>query len=488
MNAAGTWMAALVGLPLLGAAAAFVRPRRGTESAFVTAAAILVAGGGLLWVVAEQGTFEIALAGWQPPLGMVWRADALAALLLAMTALVAATGTLFAWYHLHAHAAKLAHFWPLFLFLWAALNVLFLSRDVFNVYVALELSSLAAVAVVAVAGGEAALRGAMRYLLFALFGSITYLLGVAVLYAGFGSLDFVHLAQAIAPSPAAVAALGLMTAGLFAKGALFPLHAWLPPAHSAAPAAGSALLSGVVVMSAVYILLRLWLEVFAAVPSMAGRQLLGTLGAAGVVWGSVLALFQCRLKLLVAYSTVAQLGYLLLVFPLAGSGPGGAEAYSGGVYLALAHGLAKAAMFLAAGLVLEALGHDRIDGIQGAAHHMPITVFALALAGLTLMGLPPSGGFVAKWVMLHAAFASGQWWWAVVLLGGGLLAAAYVFRILLPAFRPPEQQSRGFEKVPLGAEVLVLVLAGGSVLLGLVAAAPLELLQSQFILGVGGRP
>lgn len=482
------WMSALVGIPLAGAVLAFLLPARGTPIGFAAAAAVLISSVGLVAEVARHGIQEMALGGWQAPLGIVWRADGLAVLLLAMTAFVAAAATVFAWTHMRGRAPELARFWPLFLFLWAALNIVFLSRDVFHLYVALELSSLAAVAIVAVEGGAAALRGAMRYLLFALFGSLTYLLGVAVLYAGFGSLDFVYLAAAVEPSPAAGLALGLMTAGLFAKGALFPLHGWLPPAHSAAPAPGSALLSGVVVMSAVYILLRLWFEVFAAVPTEAARQLLGALGTLGVVWGSILALLQARLKLLIAYSTVAQLGYLLLIFPLAAGGPGSTEAFSGGVYLALAHGFAKAAMFLAAGLVLDALGHDRIHDIQGAAHHMPITVFALAVAGLTLMGLPPSGGFTAKWLMLHAALASGQWWWAAVLLGGGLLAAVYVFRILLPAFRQPGRQPLDFSPVPLGAEVLVLALAAGSLVLGLAAAAPLRLLQTHTALSFGALP
>ena len=219
-----------------------------------------------------------------------------------------------------------------------------------------------------------------------------------------------------------------------AKAALFPLHFWLPPAHANAPAPVSALLSALVVKGAFYILLRLWFEAFPALMTPAVAQAFGVLGAAAILWGSVNALFQPRLKLLIAYSTVAQLGYLFLLFPLAAARDGGFLAWSGGLIFLGAHACAKTAMFLTAGNILHAAGHDRIKDLDGITHVLPVSAFAFGLAGMSLMGLPPSSGFAGKWLLLSASLAQGQWWWVAVMLVGSLLAAAYVMRVLTHAF------------------------------------------------------
>ena len=204
-----------------------------------------------------------------------------------------------------------------------------------------------------------------------------------------------------------------MTAGLLAKTALFPLHLWLPPAHAGAPAPASAVLSALVVKGSFFLIVRLWFDVMPGLLSHAAAQVLAALGAAAIVFGSVLALRQARLKMLIAYSTVAQLGYLFLMFPLAGPGAARLSAWTGGLLQAISHACAKAAMFMAAGLIAQALGHDRIAGLGGIGRALPMTIFAFALAGLSLMGLPPSGGFMAKWLLLRRrsrpANGGGRW-------------------------------------------------------------------------------
>src|SRR5690606_7418454 len=177
--------------------------------------------------------------------------------------------------------------------------------------------TLSAVALAALDGRAATLAAALRYMLFALFGSLAYLMGAALLYSSYGTLDMALLAGRVSAEPATVIATGLMSAGLLAKTALFPFHAWLPPAHAGAPAPASALLSALIVKASFYILFRLWFDVL---PPLAGSGMtvtLGTLGALAAIYGSLQAIRQQRLKLIVAYSTVAQLGYLFLVFPVA---------------------------------------------------------------------------------------------------------------------------------------------------------------------------
>lgn len=462
VSSLGLWAGAMVALPLIAGALAFILGgRAGPWIGNLAAPLLVVCASLLVRAVARHGTLSHAIGGWEAPLGILWRLDGPAVALLLATAVIGWAVALFAAGRLPRQELERTpdRFWPPFLMLWAGLNALFLSADIFNLYVTLEIVSLAAVVLVTLEGVAAALRAAMRYLLIAQAGSLSYLLGVGLLY-GFGTLDLAQLGARVEPTPAALAAMALMTGGLFAKSAVFPLHVWLPPAHSSAPSPASALLSGLVVMASLIVLLRLWLEVFLAVAGPVIPHLLGALGATAVVWGSFLALRQARLKLLLAYSTTAQIGYLLLIVPLAGT-PGG---WSGGLYLAVSHALAKASMFLATGLVLEAAGHDRLSAIRGAARYMPMTVFTLGLGGLTLIGLPPSGGFIGKWLLLSAAFASGQWWWALALLAGSLLAAGSIFKILAYAFEKPGEAM--LEPVPRWLEVVPLGLVVTSVLLG----------------------
>jgi formate hydrogenlyase subunit 3/multisubunit Na+/H+ antiporter MnhD subunit len=377
-------------------------------------------------------------------------------------------------------------FWPITGLLIAALNALFVSADLFNIYVTLELLGLAAVGLVAIAGGTAPVTAALRYLLATLLGSGAYLLGVALIYGTHGSVSIEVLTPLIAEDAlidggtprAVVMAAALMLLGLMLKTALFPFHFWLPPAHGGAPAPVSALLSALVIKASFYLVVRLWLDLFEPLTTFGAAQLIGMLGAAAILWGSWLALMQTRLKMLVAYSTVAQIGYLFLLFPLATLVPYHAadSALAGGVMQAVAHGLAKAAMFAAAGSMIVATGRDDISRLGGVGVRLPLTLFTFGLAGVTLMGLPPSGGFSAKWLLLQAALDSGQWWWIAVMIVGGLLTAAYVFKVLRRAFLPVAEGDR-LTAVPRTLEFSAFALALASILLGLFGAPLLQLLM-----------
>ena len=478
-------MSALVALlvfPLAGALAAIALPGPAARAAaFAAIAATAGAAAALAWAVASGGVVRLELGGWPPPLGIALAADGLAVVLVVLTAVVmAGAGSVSIRVFAPDTAGDRAAFgfWPLMLFLWSALNAVFLSRDLFNLYVSIELLSLAAIGLVAIGGQAGALAAAMRYMIFALAGSLLYLTGVVLIYAAHGTLDIDLLADRTPAAPDALA-LALMTAGLMAKTALFPFHVWLPPAHAGAPAPASALLSGLVPKASFVILLRLWFDAMPDRASDGALMLIALLGTAGVIWGSLVALRQTRLKMIVAYSTVAQIGYLFLAFPLIGGGsadlPWSAGAWNGAVFLALSHGLAKAGMFLAVGLWITAARSDRLSDLRGFAHVMPMTAFAFALSAVTLAGLPPSGGFTGKYLVMTAAFGSGQWVWALVPIVGGLLAAAYLYRPLAVLFArdatvvaaPP---GRALQLVPL-------VLAGASVALGVASAGPFAILE-----------
>lgn len=454
------WGIILIVLPLIGAMLCFLWPRQAKILGLLTSSGLLLSIVGLTYQLLTLGAQRYAIGGWQAPLGIDLYADGLSLLMLAITAFVGLAVSLYS--SAYFDRKKSVSFWPLWMFLWAALNALFLSGDIFNLYVTLELLGLSAVALVALAGGASALGGAMRYLLISLLGSLSFLLGVALLYHSFGTVDIALLAERMEPSPAVWAAMGLMIAGLLIKTALFPLHFWLPPAHSSAPAPVSALLSALVVKASFYILLRLWLEVFPQ-NNQALAQFLGVLGATAILWGGIQALRQTRLKLQIAYSTVAQIGYLFLAFPLASI-----FGWKAALYMLLSHAVAKTAMFMAAGNILFYGGHDRITDLDRVAQRLPISLAAFGLAGVSLMGLPPSGGFIGKWLLLEASILSGQWWWGISLIIGGLLTGAYVFKVIGYGFTQADLPHEP-RMVPKRMEWTAMLVALTAILLGFVA-------------------
>ncbi len=484
MTTAGGFLLVLaLVLPLAGVFAALIL---GGRNARRVAMLTIPAGLGLAVAIgvelAQTGQKVIyLLGGWAPPLGIALRADGLSAAMLLTTTVVLLGVALFAHDDFqspgNAREARAPFmFWTLLMAVWGALNAVFLAGDLFTLYVALELLTFAGVPLVSLEGHSETLRAALRYLLFALLGSVLYMLGAVLLYGAYGTLDIVLLAQRVRPGPVSLVAVALMTAGLLAKTALFPLHLWLPPAHAGAPAAASAVLSALVVKGSWFLVVRLWFDVMPGVVTFSAAQILGALGTAAIVVGSVVALRQERLKLLVAYSTMAQIGYLFLMFPLAfdssGSGPVQGFALTGGLLQVMSHATAKAGMFMAAGLIYAALGHDRIADLAGVARAMPVTVLAFALAGLALMGVVPSGAYLAKKLMLDAADASGQWWWVVVLQGGAVFTAGYVVLVLVSVLRRRAEPMPLAKRVSRLSELAALTLSACSLLLALAALGP----------------
>ena len=464
------WAVLLIVSPLVAAIVVFLAQRAAVAVAYINS--LLMAGAALrlLYAVADR-PLTYALGNWGAPLGIELYADPLSSVLILATSIIILSVTFYAPKFLERSCSS-ASFWPLTFFLQAALNGLYLSADIFNLYVALELLSLSAVALVALGDTNAAVAAALRYLLASIVASLAYLLGVALLYHTYGALDLNVLADGVRAGATPWAALGLMTAGLAVKGALFPLHFWLPRAHSEAPAPVSALLSGLVVKAPFYVLIRLWIGPFQDAPQAVG-DLLGVEGGVAIVWGSLQALRQQRLKLLVAYSTVAQIGYLFLWFPLARS----ADVLSAVTVFILAHALAKAAMFLAAGNILMCLGHDRIQELDRIAGRLPLSLAAFGIAGVCIMGLPPSGNFIAKWLLIEAAFESGAWGWAGIIVAGSLLSAAYVFRVVGHAFTP-EHGFEGGAKISPSMSWVPFLVSLLALFLGLIAAPLLEVVDS----------
>lgn len=449
-------------LPLAGAVATAVLPWRRTVGLTVAAAQLGLAVAAVVAVL-RDGPLRGSPGGWEPPLSIALRLDGLGA----AVGLLAAVVVLAVLAHAAARPAAVGgpSAWPLTLVTVAGLQAVLVSGDLFTTYVALELMTVGAVGLVAL-GGRRALTPALRYLCVAVLGSFAFLVTVALVHARTGTLTLELAAGALPPGPALGTVLALATVGLGVKAALAPLHAWLPDAHAAAPTTVSPLLSALVVKGSLVVLVRLW----SALGGHAGLAVvLAVLGSGAVLWGGVLALRQDRLKRLVAYSTVAQVGYLVLLLPLVlpaldpaapdGARTGALLAWEGALLLLLAHGLAKAALFLAAGTLVGVAGGDRVADLAGTATRAPMVVLTFGVAGACLAGLPPSLGFTGKWRMLEGAVTSGAWWAVAVLLVGGLLTASATARVLGVALRPDPDPAAGRRGVPAGARWPALTLA-----------------------------
>lgn len=384
-DALGWLLPVVVAGPALGVPLALLLGERGARTLVpVLAAAGLVVSAAIFAGVTNSGAgLSYALGGWSPPLGIALRADPLAAILLVAAAIVVGTAALFARAEFTPGSRASRHYWPLLLTVWSGVNAALIGQDLFHLFVALELLTFGAVPMVCLDARGETIAAALRYLVFALIGSLLYLLGAGLLYGLYGTLDLALLAERAHAEPSAAIAAALMTAGLLAKLALVPLHLWLPPAHASAPASASAVLSGLVVKGPFVVIVRLWLG---ALPELAAPAafVLVAIGLVTAFYAVVVGIMQEKPKAVLAYSTISQMGGVTAIFGM-GLAIGDPTTAAAAGLVAANHALVKGACFLAAGVAARSsLGRAPIVIV-------PATGLALALAGM-----PGTGGALAK--------------------------------------------------------------------------------------------
>ncbi|MEA2117185.1 complex I subunit 5 family protein [Halovibrio sp. HP20-50] len=471
-------LSAALGLPLLlGMLAALFPPQRMWPVALASLP-VLVSGWVLLSAYDQAG-----LLRWQwevAGVSLSLRLSGLSVLLLLTTQWIGVAAALYTPGSLRlGEPQPLSRWlWPLMGVLLSALSLIWLASDLLTLYVALELMGLSAVGMLLLSGKVAALVAGMRYLLLALVGSLAYLLGVALILGQWGRLDLQGLAAVVEPGPVAWIAAALMGAGLALKAALFPMHGWLSPVHGSAWTPVSALHAALVIKASLFMLLQLWSILLPG--TFYAPRVIAWLGMLAIVWGGLLAWRTDSLKTLVASSTVAQLGYLMVVFPLL-LGPDIAPlpralAWEGFWLQLLGHAFAKAAMFMAAGNLIFATGESTLKGLAGTSRRLPLSLLIFGVASVTLMGLPPSSGFTAKWLLLEAMLISQQWWAVAALLVGTLLTAAYVFRMFRYSFDDSAPRHH-YQPLAPGMDLIALALALTAFALGLLAHFPLALMR-----------
>lgn len=466
--------------PALGLLAGWRPPRHGIWLLLFGLPVPLVA----LWLVRASAVEPLAGTlnlGW---LELHWRLNGLSALLWLLTQVLLLSSAFYAVGNARVSGIKPrlgAWVWPLLGGLGLGLGLIWVAADLVLLYLGLELMGLCALGMILLPGRIDALVAGLRYLLYALVGSLAWLLGIALLLGAWGRLDLTGLAMVAEPNTVTRIAVALLASGLLLKAAIFPLHGWLAPVHGSAWTPVSAVHGALVVKASFFILLTLWRLLLP--DAVAAAWALGAMGSLAVLWGGVQAWRATGLKQVVAWSTVGQLGYLMLAFPLlAGTSTQVATLAWQATWLQLAgHALAKAAMFMAAGNLLLSTGAKALSGLTGASRRLPLSLLTFGLAAVTLMGLPPSAGFTAKWLMLQASLAAGQWVWVLVLGLGTLLTATYVFRVLRCSFVEDAPENT-FRPLPLGMELIALLLALSATGLGLAAEFPLALVRGAALL------
>ncbi len=411
---------------------------------------------------AAQVTLSYAFGNWPPPIGIEYRVDAANAFVALLVAGMAAVALPWAKKSVDREVPeRQGAFYALFLLALSGLLGITLSGDAFNIFVFLEISSLATYGLIAHGSDRRALLASFRYLIMGTVGATFLLIGIGFLYVMTGTLNLADLAERlpeVRDTSTVRAALAFIIVGMGLKLAMLPLHLWLPNAYTYAPSFVTVFLAGTATKVALYVMLRFVFTVFAPDWSFVVLPLstvLMILAVAGMFAGSWVAMFQPNIKRMLAYSSVAQVGYMVLGVSLV-SIVGLTAAF---LHL-FNHALMKTALFMAVGTVIYQVGSGHLKDFRGLGRTMPWTLTAFALAGLSIIGVPLTAGFVSKWYLIQAALDQGQWFLVVLILITSLMAIVYIWRVIEAAWfqeRPGNQPAVGEAPLALLIPTWVLV-------------------------------
>jgi len=461
-----------VALPLLAAPLALIVRQRRVAFAILLAASLACLAISLaLWNHVQDGSvISYAIGSWPPPWGIEYRVDRLNAFVLVLVSGMASLVLLFSWRSIEAEIAEDRHylFYTMFALCLTGLLGITITGDAFNVFVFLEVSSLSTYVLIAMGQKRRALVAAYQYLIMGTIGATLIVMGIGMLYLMTGTLNLYDMAERLGPLQGqrpVLAALAFITVGVSLKVALFPLHQWLPNAYTYAPSAVSAFLAATATKVAIYVLLRFYFSVFGQTIflDLPVRPLLIALALAGMFVASFLAIYQLDLKRLFAFSSVAQVGYIVL-----GIGMGNAAGLTSSVLHLFNHGITKGAIFLLLGLVVFALGGTQLSRLKGLGKTMPITSIGLVICGLSLIGIPGTSGFISKWYLIMAAVELGHWWLVFLIVSSSLLATAYVWKFVDVAyFQSPETPAAAGRALPLTMVLPALLLTASTLYFGI---------------------
>lgn len=391
----------------------------------------------LLLAALSDGVISYAVGGWPPPWGIELRIDAVNAFVLLTVSAISTLVLVYSKDSIEKELDPAQHslYYTAHLLCLAGLSGILVTGDAFNLFVFLEISSLATYTLVSLASDRRCLTAAFRYLVMGTIGATFILIGVGMLYMKTGTLNMLDLATRIhfyESSRTINTGLGFIVVGVSIKLALFPLHMWLPPAYTHAPSAVTAFLASTATKVAVYVMIRFIFTVFGAdhvFQEMGMGLMLMGLAIVAIFKCSYMATVQSNVKTVLAYSSVAQIGYMILGISLMS-----VTGLMAGIIHIFNHALMKGALFMAVGAVFYRVGSVDIKAFRGLGKQMPLTMAAFTIAGLSMIGVPLTAGFISKWYLVTAALEQNHWFLAALVLGGSLLAVIYIGRILEAAY------------------------------------------------------
>lgn len=503
--------ALLVVIPMAVAPLVAVLPSRsglGYGLATVTAALTFLVAVLLASQVAEQGALAYEMGSWPVPFGiglMVTPFSAVMALIISGGSLAA---LLWGAKSLENEMGREHH--ALFLSCWllasSGLLGIVVTADAFNAFVFMEISSLASYVLVAAGPNRQALTAAFKYLVTGSLGATFYLIGVGYLYMMTGTLNFSDLAARlpeVSETTPVLIASGFIMLGLALKAAVFPMHAWLPNAYQHAPTPVAVFLAACSTKVAIYLLIKFDFSVLQ--PNLTDHAalfsaVLTPLAVLAFLVGSALAIFSNDLKRMLAYSSVAQMGYILLASSLVS-----AAGLTAAIVHIFNHALMKSALFMAVGCLVIRFGSSRLSDLAGAGKQMPLTMLAFVLAGLSLIGVPLTAGFISKWMLIQAMLELGAQGivFIVLILISSLLAVVYIWRVVeLAYFKSPQGVASTSEQgstlsvaagpqvreAPTGMLVVLYLLVLANFWFGIDPSLPLGLATLEVNALLGERP
>lgn len=404
----------------------------------------LISALGLMAQVLHGGAVVYRMGGWDPPWGIAYRVDHLNALILTAVMAVALIGTMATRERVKTEfPQRVVPFYTLLVLFTTGLSGILLTGDAFNLYVLLEIASLTGYALIGMGEGRAPLAG-LNYILVGTIGASLYLLGIGYLYLMTGTLNMVDIAHRLPPlygSHVTALAFFLCLTGLFVKMAFFPLHVWLPNAYSHAPSAAAVIVAPLTTKVMIYVMIRLSLTVFTPDYTFDGLNIddaVVWMSVIAIVMASIFALAQNRLKRILSYIVVAEVGYMVGGFWL-----GNRAGITGSILHIVNDAAMTLCVFLAAGALMSRIQGDRLVRLQGAFRKMPFSMAAMAAGGLSIIGVPPTCGFFSKWYLISGGIEAGHYGFVAALLFSSLVSVILFFRIFEFAYYDPSGDPHG---------------------------------------------
>ncbi len=438
----------------------------------------------------QTGSIRYFFGGWEPPVGIEFVYDGLSGFILLVINTVAFLTLIYARKpgRLEFMGKELAYY-ALAMLMMLGFNGMVLTGDLFNLYVFLEISSLSSYALISI-GNKPAPFAAFRYLIIGTAGGTLYLLGVGFLYTNTGTLNIIDMSAMLpmlVDNSSVVTALILMVVGIGVKAAIFPMHGWLPDSYTYASTPSSALIAPIGTKVAAYVLFRVMLYLFgveltdAVVPI---SYIVGVFACIGIIYGSVMAIAQTEMKRMLAYSSVSQIGYIIMGLSLAN--PFG---FAGALLHVLNHAVMKACLFMITGNLRYKEGHSNISLFNDSYRKKyPWTMASFSVAAISMVGLPPLAGFFSKWYLALGTIDNSNWLFLAVIIASSLLNAVYFFRILEKVYmknpdadsEPAETEEIEYNDVSFSMMSPMAILAIGLFVIGFANAAIVTILLDIF--------